>query len=124
MGWLVLFHDDFAEEFDEFPIKVQKKVLSILNVLEMRGPSLGRCYVDTLETLQYKKMKEIRFDADRGKWRIAFIFDPQRNAILLAGGDKKGQNQRIFYEQLIAKADSRYKEHLQNLPPSGEDKNG
>jgi len=32
-------------------------------------------------------MKELRFDAGGGVWRIAFAFDPRRAAILLVAGD-------------------------------------
>jgi hypothetical protein len=60
-------------------------------------------------------MKELRFRADRGVWRVAFTFDPRRNAILLVAGDKSGVSERTFYKTLIGKADKRYKEHLENL---------
>jgi Helix-turn-helix domain/Phage derived protein Gp49-like (DUF891) len=33
-------------------------------------------------------MKELRFEAANGEWRVAFAFDPKRNAILLVAGDK------------------------------------
>jgi hypothetical protein len=46
-------------------------------------------------------MKELRFDADGGAWRIAFAFDTYRKAILLVGGDKSGVGQRSFYRDLI-----------------------
>jgi hypothetical protein len=35
-------------------------------------------------------MKELRFDAADGVWRVAFAFDPNRKAILLVAGDKSG----------------------------------
>jgi len=60
-------------------------------------------------------MKELRFKADGGVWRIAFAFDPKRNAILLVAGDKSGVSEAKFYQRLIEKADKRYKEHLDNL---------
>ena len=34
--------------------------------------------------------KELRFDCDDGKWRVAFAFDPQRTAVLLVAGNKVG----------------------------------
>jgi hypothetical protein len=34
-------------------------------------------------------MKELRFDAGRGVWRVAFAFDPKRQTIRLAAGDKR-----------------------------------
>jgi hypothetical protein len=47
-----------------------------------------------------------------GVWRVAFAFDPKRNAILLIAGDKPGVGEKRFYRQLIAKADHRFDEHL------------
>jgi hypothetical protein len=60
-------------------------------------------------------MKELRFDADGGVWRVAFAFDPQRKAILLVAGDKGGVVQRRFYRDLIAVADRRFDQHLKTF---------
>jgi hypothetical protein len=115
MSWQILFHDDFALEFEQISREVQKRMLARIKLLEEFGSQLGRPHVDTLKGSKYNNMKELRFDADDGVWRIAFIFDPQRNAILLVGGDKSGVKEKRFYKQLIDKADSRYQEHLENI---------
>ena len=60
-------------------------------------------------------MKELRFSADNGVWRLAFAFDPKRQGILLICGDKTGCSQKRFYKDLIKKADKRFDEHLQKL---------
>jgi predicted XRE-type DNA-binding protein len=60
-------------------------------------------------------MKELRFRADDGVWRVAFAFDPRRNAILLIAGDKSGTSQARFYKRLIATADARYGAHLKRI---------
>ena len=60
-------------------------------------------------------MKELRFRADGGVWRVAFAFNPKRNAILLVAGDKSGVSESKFYKRLIEKADARYKEHLTSI---------
>jgi hypothetical protein len=54
----------------------------------------------------------LRFNADDGVWRVAFAFDPKRNAIMLVAGDKSGVNEKRFYRQLIATADDRFDAHL------------
>ena len=115
MNWLVLFDDQFEAEFDDFPRVVQIQLLAQVKLLERFGPELGRPHVDTLRGSNYAKMKELRFKADNGVWHVAFVFDPQRNAILLVGGDKSGVKEKRFYKQLIQKADLRYKQHLKNL---------
>ena len=57
-------------------------------------------------------MKELRCNARGGVWRIAFAFDPDRKAILLAAGDKSGGSEQRFYRRLIARADERFDRHL------------
>lgn len=60
-------------------------------------------------------MKELRFKAANGVWRVAYAFDPVRTAILLAAGDKSGMSETLFYDRLIEKADRRYKSHLKSV---------
>jgi len=79
------------------------------------GPTLGRPRVDTLKGSRHANMKELRFDADHGAWRVAFAFDTERRAILLVAGDKSGGSQDRFYRQRIRTADRRFDEHLKNL---------
>jgi len=74
--------------------------------------------VDTLKGSKHANMKELRFDAAAGVWRVAFAFGPRRQAILLVGGDKAGVSEKRFYKQLIAKADMRYTAHLARLKQS------
>jgi hypothetical protein len=60
-------------------------------------------------------MKELRFRAADGAWRVAFAFDPIRRAILLVAGDKAGVAQKRFYTALVRKADTRFAAHLKRL---------
>lgn len=64
-------------------------------------------------------MKELRFKLGDGVWRIAFAFDPKRQAILLVAGNKAGINEKRFYKQLIRKADQRFEDHLNELKTTG-----
>lgn len=59
-------------------------------------------------------MKELRFNAADGVWRVAFVFDPKRQAVLFVAGDKGGVSQKRFYRKLITIADKRFKKYLQN----------
>lgn len=60
-------------------------------------------------------MKELRFNAADGVWRVAFAFDPNREAIILVAGDKSRRNERRFYDELIRTADDRFDAHLDRL---------
>jgi hypothetical protein len=115
VAWTVEFADEFEPEFDELAKAVQDELLAQAAVLERFGPMLGRPQVDTLNGSKHANMKELRFDADDGIWRVAFAFDPQRKGILLVAGDKSGVKMRRFYRRLIAVADQRYEAHLERI---------
>jgi hypothetical protein len=117
--WEVEFHRDFDPEFDALPDEVQDELRAHALLLERFGPQLGRPRVDTLKGSRHANMKELRFDAADGAWRVAFAFDPQRNAVLLVAGDKSGGGEKRFYRQLIAKADERFDEHLSRTKKKG-----
>ena len=88
--------DEFAPEFDALHEDVQTEILALSKVLQQFGPRLGRPRVDTLNGSSHANMKELRFDAADGVWRVAFAFDPKRKAILLVAGDKSGEGRRSF----------------------------
>lgn len=116
MTWTVLFHDAFNTEFRDLVEDLQDELLAHARLLAEFGPDLGRPTVDTLKGSRHANMKELRFSWSGQVWRIAFAFDPHRQAILLVGGDKGGADQSRFYKRLIKVADGRYDEHLGTLP--------
>ena len=112
VSWVIEVGDEFQPEFDALPEDVRTEILALARLLQRFGPQLGRPRVDTLGGSRHANMKELRFDAADGVWRVAFAFDPKRKAILLVAGDKSGGSQKRFYKQLIAKADERFDAHL------------
>jgi hypothetical protein len=115
MTWNVAFGDEFDAEFRELAEAVQDELIAAAKLLADFGPQLSRPHADTLNESSFANMKELRFDADGGVWRVAFAFDPKRKAILLVAGDKSGGSEKRFYKTLIAKADKRYRSHLDRL---------
>ena len=112
MVWKVALHGEFEVEFDKFPKSVQEAIMVKAMLLKTVGPSLKRPHADTLNGSSHENMKELRCNADSGVWRIAFAFDSERKAILPAAGNKSGVSEKRFYRKLIAKADSRFDQHL------------
>lgn len=102
-------------EFLAFERGVQTELLAVAKLLAEFGPRLGRPYVDTLKGSKHANMKEMRFSAADGEWHAAFAFDPERNGIVMIAGDKSGSGHKRFDKQLIAKADSRFSDHPENL---------
>jgi hypothetical protein len=113
--WTVEFAPEFEPEFAALPEEVADELTAQVVVIEEFGPKAGRPRVDTLNGSKHANMKELRFDADGGVWRVAFAFDPKRKAMLLVAGDKHGRGERKFYSGLIDKADKRFDAHLAAL---------
>ncbi len=112
VAWTVEIGDEFEPEFDALQEEVRLEILALSRLLQAFGPQLGRPRVDTLNGSRHANMKELRFTAADGQWRVAFAFDPRRKAILLVAGDKSGVGQKRFYRELIRKADERFDAHL------------
>jgi hypothetical protein len=112
MNWTVEFQTDFAVEFAGLDEDVQDELVAHAELLKSAGPHLKRPHADTLAGSAYANMKELRFNAAQGVWRVAYAFDAERKAILLVAGDKAGVAQRRFYTALIRKADQRFTAHL------------
>lgn len=120
MSWAVAIADEFEPEFDSLHVDVQNEILALARLLQQFGPQLGRPRVDTLNGSRHANMKEMRFNAADGKWRVAFAFDPRRSAILLVAGDKAGGSSRRFYRSLIRRADERFDRHLTRVAQEGD----
>ncbi len=93
---------------DALPREVQKALAAHLRLLAECGPELGRPTADMLKGSRIANLKELRFSADGGVWRLAFAFDRRRMAMLLAIGNKRGVAETRFYAGLIAKAEARW----------------
>lgn len=105
---------DRTEEIAEWVLSLdddaKEAILKNLVILRELGPSLGRPYVDTINGSRFKNMKELRVQNKKRLYRIFFIFDNKRKAILLIGGDKRGDKR--FYEKMIPMADALYTRYL------------
>ena len=118
--WKILRTNEIVFWIRELDDGAKEAILKRLLVLREIGPSLGRPQVDTVKGSEYPNMKELRV-RNRGRvFRIFFAFDPSRNAILLIGGDKRGDKR--FYEEMIPKADELYRRHLAILRKNDENK--
>jgi hypothetical protein len=119
MHWKVFYQEEFFLEYSSLAAEVQDELNAQARWIERFGPQTGRPRVDTLKGSGYPNMKELRFQAADGIWRVAFAFDPNRKAILLVAGDKSGVGEKKFYKSLIDKADSRYERHLNRIGQVG-----
>ncbi len=62
-------------------------------------------------------MMELKVQCQGHPVRILYAFDPRRIAILLCGGDKKGDDR--WYKKNVPIADELYRQHLLLLKEEG-----
>ena len=91
------------------------QVLAAVQVLQQRGPLLGRPLVDTVTASRFRNMKELRpGSSGHSELRVLFAFDPERQAIMLIAGDKSG-NWNRWYRKNIPLADDLFEKHLHDV---------
>lgn len=88
------------------------RVTEAIDHLAEAGPGLGRPMVDRVHGSHLHNLKELRpGSAGRSEIRLLFVFDPEREAVILVAGDKAGQWNR-WYRENIPVAESRYEHYL------------
>src|SRR5437660_8283283 len=103
--------DEFKPEFDALDQDVRREILALARVLQKFGPQLGRPRVGTLNGSRHANMKELRFAAADGEWRVPFAVDPKRKAILLVAGGTSGVAARRLYRGMTRKGGARFDGH-------------
>jgi hypothetical protein len=85
--------------------------LEAIDQLAEQGPTLGRPLVDRIHiSKRLHNLKELRPRVPGGaEIRLLFVFDYEREAIILVGGDKAGLWNK-WYDTAIPMAESRYDE--------------
>jgi hypothetical protein len=81
-----------------------------------RARALGRPLADRITGSRLHNLKERRpGSAGRTEMRILYVFDTQRQAVLLVAGDKSGRWTR-WYGEAIKLAEDRYDRYLATPP--------
>jgi len=107
MPWEVVYAEPAFDWIMSLDDEAYEHVMAAIAVLETRGPALGRPLVDRIEGSRHHNMKELRAST----LRALFAFDPRRRAIILLGGDKRG-DWTGWYEHNVPIADDLYDEYL------------
>jgi hypothetical protein len=102
--WNVLATEEYLTWFSKLSEYDKEEINFKVHLLEEFGPNLTRPHADTLKGSKISNLKELRIKTYEHVFRIAYYFDKKRNGILLIGGDKKGQDQKLFYKNLLKEA--------------------
>lgn len=117
MEWEVEGTDEFDEWFHSLAESQQEDVDAYVTLLISRGPNLPHPYSSGIGESRHSHMRELRIQSGGDPIRVFYAFDPRRTAILLIGGEKKGNDR--FYKEYIPIADSLYNEYLEELRKEG-----
>jgi hypothetical protein len=110
--WEIIETTEYKGWLKQLTIKQQNDIERRVAMLRESGPSLPRPLADHVKGSTISNLKELRISS-KGIIRILFVFDPQRNAVLLLGGIKSTDRQwNRWYTTAIPLAEQIYKRHL------------
>lgn len=69
----------------------QEEIAAKVELLEERGPTLGRPHADAITTSRHSNMKEFRGKVNDRHLRVLFAFDPRRT---VSAADRGRQDRR------------------------------
>jgi len=114
--WKVEGTDEFYAWFYGLTPAERISVAAKIDVLEEKGPALGRPHVDTLKGSRFANLKELIIQHAGDPYRVIFAFDPRQTAILLLGGRKTDSK---WYKRAISEAEEIYKRYLEEIKGEG-----
>lgn len=108
----VVGSDEFVEWFESLDDSDTDAVARVVDMLEMQGPTLPFPYSSAIKHAQMA-LRELRVQSRGRPLRVFYAFDPIRQAVLLIGGDKTGDDR--FYERMIPLAEQIWVRYLKEL---------
>ena len=105
----VVATDEFVAWLNELDDTDAEAVEDAVGVLEAVGVGLGSPRSSDIKGSKYA-MRELRVQSKGRPLRPLYVFDPKRQAVLLLGGDKQGDDR--FYEVMIPRAEKIYEQYL------------
>lgn len=113
MAWEVEYTDEFEVWWVKLDEEEQIDIDAVVSLLEEKGPHLPYPYSSDVKGAKYDALRELRIQHKGKPYRILYVFDPRRVAILLIGGKKVGG--RRWYDKFVPLAEKIYDEHFRSL---------
>jgi hypothetical protein len=109
MATEVVFTDEFGAWYEGLSEDEQDRVYRSVGLLETYGVTLSFPHSSAIEGASFG-LRELRTQVKGDPLRTLYAFDPSRQAVLLIGGDKTGDDR--FYQRLIPIAEKLWKDYL------------
>ena len=105
----VIVTGEFADWYGDLEDGISDDVEVAVGLLEAKGVALGYPQSSSIKGASFA-LRELRIQSGGRPIRVFYAFDPKRQAVLLLGGDKTGDDR--FYQEMI----SRLRSHLEGVP--------
>ncbi|HVT14834.1 MAG TPA: type II toxin-antitoxin system RelE/ParE family toxin [Thermoanaerobaculia bacterium] len=105
----IVVTDEFKGWYEALSINEQEPVFRAVTLLEELGTKLGFPYSSAIQRSRYP-LRELRVQHRGRPLRVFYAFDPERQAVLLLGGDKGGKAR--FYEEHVPRAEALWEQYL------------
>ncbi len=105
--------DEFKTWFLDLTLPRREAVARVVDMLEQFGIDLPFPYSSSISASKIA-MRELRVQHMGEPYRILYVFDPERQAVLLVGGNKVGKGNR-WYKSAIRLAERLYDEYLRGV---------
>ncbi len=112
MSTEVVVTDEFERWYSSLDEQDGDAVYRVVGLLESLGHRLGFPYSSAIKGSRYP-LRELRAQSGGRPLRILYAFDPRRQAVLLLGGEKTGNDR--FYDEMIPGAERLWSEYLSEL---------
>lgn len=115
----IIATDEFLHWFAEVKrdLAAAKAILHVIDLLEAKGVTLDHPHTSALKNTKHA-LRELRINYQA--YRVVYAFDPRRDAVLIIGGDKTGDDR--FYERIIPVAEQIWEQYLQEQRVGEHDK--
>lgn len=117
MSWDIEYTDEFEIWWNALGENGQEDVAAVVGLLEEKGTELPFPFSSGVEGSQYSHMRELRIQSKANPLRVLYAFDPRRTAILLIGGNKRGDKR--WYKTYVPIADKLYADYLIEIKKEG-----
>jgi hypothetical protein len=101
--------DEFEAWYLDLDVDETRAVDRLVELLAEAGVRLGHPYSSAIAGSKHA-LRELRHRSPAHPLRVFYAFDPERAAVLLIGGDKKGDDR--FYERMIPVAERIWEQYL------------
>lgn len=108
----VVVTDEFKDWYASLGDQDAEAVEFVIGLLERQGVTLGYPYSSQLLGAK-SALRELRAQSGGRPIRVSYAFDPKRQAVLLLGGDKTGDND--FYRWFVSESEKIWSQYIKEL---------